>query len=242
MITEDRRQLNERFIQVFGMLESRGVIVKNDRDGKGMGDFAERILGKKGYGHIIRAFLNRDDRRVIDYHHARTICREFGVNENWLLYGKGTPFGIDPVTVAPVRPAGGQILFTSAQAFAGSTIGPDSFERESLDYFSIPGLQGNDLVAFPIQGNSMEPVIQSGDIVVCKPVERLEQIRDNEIYAVRIHGSLWVKYVQTIPDKRGRIAHLRLISANYLEHDPFEEEVDAYTRVYKVVRKISQVN
>ena len=41
MIREDRLQLNERFIQVFKLLEERGVFVKNDRNGKGMGDFAD---------------------------------------------------------------------------------------------------------------------------------------------------------------------------------------------------------
>ena len=67
MIREDRLELNERFIKVFKMLEERGEIVKNDRGGKGMGDFAERILGNKSYGHIIRAFLNPEDKRCIDY-------------------------------------------------------------------------------------------------------------------------------------------------------------------------------
>mgnify|MGYP000147374523 CR=1 FL=1 len=44
MIREDRVQLNERFIKVFKLLEERGEIVKNDRGGKGMGDFAEKLL------------------------------------------------------------------------------------------------------------------------------------------------------------------------------------------------------
>jgi hypothetical protein len=58
MIREDRLDLNERFRKVFSLLEERGDIVKNDRSGKGMGDFAEKILGNRAYGHIIRAFLN----------------------------------------------------------------------------------------------------------------------------------------------------------------------------------------
>ena len=67
MIKEDRIDLNDRFIQAFKLLEERGAIVKNDRSGKGVGDVADKVLGNKAYGHIIRAFLNRDSKRVIDY-------------------------------------------------------------------------------------------------------------------------------------------------------------------------------
>jgi hypothetical protein len=34
---------------------------------------------------------------------------------------------------------------------------------------------------------------------------------------------------------------LKLISANHLEYDPFEEEINEYTRLYEVVRKISNL-
>ncbi len=56
MIREDRILLNERFIKVFHLLEEKGVVVKNDRNGRGMGDFAEKVLGNRAYGHIIRAY------------------------------------------------------------------------------------------------------------------------------------------------------------------------------------------
>ena len=59
MIGGDRIVLNERFVKIFNALEDQGKIVKNDRGGKGMGDFADKILGNRGYGHIVRAFLNK---------------------------------------------------------------------------------------------------------------------------------------------------------------------------------------
>lgn len=244
MITPDRILLNERFIKVFTLLEERGVIKKNDRDGKGMKDFAERILGNKGYGHIVRAFLNPDDKRVIDYHHARLICQEYGINEKYLLEGKGTPFGIELTTGGLHLPDAGNksnILYTTVEAFAGSTLGQGSFEREEFDSFSIPGVSGTGLVAFPIKGNSMEPVIQNGDIVVCREVNSINNIKENEIYAIKANGSLWVKYIKKMTDSSGRVTNLKLISANHFEHDPFEEEVNEFTRIYKVIRKISEI-
>jgi len=239
MIREDRLVLNERFIKVFELLEERGVVVKNDRNGKGMGDFAAKILGNRAYGHIIRAYLNPDDKRVISYTQARTLCREYGVSESYMLDGVGTPFGFDlPETSGIPDVSHGNILFTSTEAFAGATVTADSFIEEDNSYFSVPGLSGNGLVAFPINGNSMEPVISDNDMVVCRQIESVENLVDNDIYAVKNNGQMWVKYVQKIYHG-SRVTHLKLISANHLEHDPFIEEVSIHTRLYKVIRRIS---
>jgi phage repressor protein C with HTH and peptisase S24 domain len=247
MIREDRVHLNDRFVKVFKMLEDQGVIVKNDRNGKGVGDVADRVLGNKSYGHIIRAYLDESSKRVIDYGQAREFCRAYGVNENFIIDGIGSPFSdktpearvMDMMMVSSESKVG-NILFTTTQAFAGTSIDIGSFTRESNNFFAIPGISGGNLVAFPISGNSMEPIINNSDIVVCRELNNLNEIRENEIYAVRNNGSVWVKYVQVIKNRTGRIIQLKLISANYLEHDPFVEDVSEYTRLYKVIRRISQ--
>lgn len=242
MIRDDRIQLNKRFIHVFNLLEERGDIVLNDRNGKGMGDFAEQILGNRAYGHIVRAFLNEEDKRVIDYRHAKMICKSYSVNESYLLDGIGTPFGFDlPQSNADVDDtlSQGNILFTTTRAFAGTAVEAGGFASEDKQFFAIPGVAGGGLVAFPIDGNSMEPVIMNGDIVICREVSSLKDVKENEIYAVKSNGTLWVKYVQLVLDPKGRVTTLKLISANYLEHDPFEEEVNSYTRLYKVIRRVS---
>ena len=117
MIHEDRIELNERFIHVFSLLESRGDIVKNDRNGKGVGDLAEKILGNRAYGHIIRAFLKGDNKRVIDYHQAQKLCDLFNINENYLLRGQGEPFGMSLETMRQEQSTShilnGNILFLS---------------------------------------------------------------------------------------------------------------------------------
>ena len=248
MIREDRIQLNNRFIEVFKLLQERGEIVLNNRSGKGMGDFAKKILGNRAYGHIVRAYLNENDKRVIDYHQARAVCREYGVNESYLIDGEGTPFGFDlPKTSyksSNVKPQMGNILFTTVQAFAGSGVdvaeGKADTDEEN-QYFAIPGMSGNGLVAFSIDGNSMENIINDGDIIICRELQSLNEIKDNEIYAVKSNGSLWVKYVKRIFNNRGRITALKLISENSLEFDPFEEEVNEYTRLYKVESRISSL-
>jgi phage repressor protein C with HTH and peptisase S24 domain len=249
MIREDRVQLNDRFVKVFKMLEDRGTIVKNDRNGRGVGDVAEKVLGNKSYGHIIRAYLDRISKRVIDYGQARMFCRAYGVSEEYLIEGVGSPFDNDSPEAKLYNmfmtgeSRGGNILFTSVEAFAGagSTASADSFgTKETNSFFAIPGISGGNLVAFPISGNSMEPVISNGDIVICRELSSLMEVRDNEIYAVRTKDNVWIKYVQVIKNKSGRVIQFKMISANYLEHDPFIEEVNEYTKLYKVIRRISQ--
>ena len=44
MIPEVRVGMNKRFIEVFNLLVEKGIIVMNDRGGKGIGDFANDIL------------------------------------------------------------------------------------------------------------------------------------------------------------------------------------------------------
>jgi len=160
-----------------------------------------------------------------------------------MLRGQGEPFGMSLDSMRQTQGGSnllkGNILFTSKAAFAGSAV--DVGQSEELEYFSVPGLAGNGLVAFPIDGNSMEPVILDKDIVICREISNFNEIRDNDIYAVKHDGNLWVKYVKKIKDGQGRIIKLNLISANYLEHDPFELDVNPYTKLYKVNSRINQI-
>jgi len=245
MIHDDRIQLNDRFIEVFELLIERGDIILNDRNGKGIGDFADKILGNRAYGHIIRAFLNTKDKRVINYRQARLLCQEYGVNESYLIDGLGTPFGFE---VPKHKSAGGSaytpqgnILYTTVQAFAGSGTDVGSASPETNHFFSIPGLRGTGLVAFPIDGRSMEPVISDGDTLICREIGGTNEIKDNEIYAVKNNGVLWVKYIQRITNPKGQVTGLRMISANNLEYQPFEEDIDERTSLFKVVRRISDI-
>lgn len=242
MISDDRRALNERFVKVFKILEERGDVIKNDRNGKGLGDFADKIVGNRAYGHIVRAFLNEGDKRCISYEQARRVCTIYGVNYAYLLEGVGTPFGLDIPTGGPDKETvyKGNILYTTKEAFAGVAVDAgSSFFKENHDFFTIPGMQGGGLVAFPISGNSMDPIINDGDIIVSKEIAGVHDIKDNKIYAVKSNGSVWVKYVQRILNEKGRVTHLKMISANHLEYDPFIEEVNEYTRLYEVVRRVS---
>lgn len=239
MVEQDRKELNKRFIKVYRLLEQRNVIVKNHH-AKSKSAFAERLLGSKQYGHIVTQFLA--GKRHIDYKHARKLCKLYGVSPNYMINGIGEPFDefVAPPPHATSDNDRNSILYTNMASIANAGISISPREG-TYQYFSIPGLSARNLVAFDVEGHSMEPVISKGDIVICTSISEVRAIRDNDIYAVKIDGRIWIKHVQKIMDKRGRVTGLDLISANYLEHPPFTEEMNGAVKVYKVIRKISKI-
>ena len=128
------------------------------------------------------------------------------------------------------------ILFTSIEAFASNTVGVDLLEEN--ERFHIPGVRG-DLVAFNINGDSMAPTILSGDMVICSPLEHQEEMLDNEVYAVVTHQSVWVKRVVRCFDRLQRWTHLKLISDNREEFDPFIIEIGEVKKLLKVKRRLT---
>ncbi len=92
----------------------------------------------------------------------------------------------------------------------------------------------------------MEPRISSGDLLICKPLDDWSDVKDNEIYTVVINDRVFVKYIKKMYDKddsgREVVSKINLISANYLEHDPFTEDVTTNTKIYKVVKRLQDFN
>ena len=241
MVETDRIELNKRFQKVYQLLQERGEIVKNHA-GKSKSAFAEKLLGSKQYGHIISQFVS--GKRHIDYKHARKLCQLYNISVSYMIDGVGQPF--DAPSTSPSYEEGiepsNQIRYTNINAFANGGIDSSSFIYEnSSSFFSLPDVKGRDLVAFNIEGRSMEPIINSGDMVICRPVDSIYDIKDNSIYAVKQDGKVWIKHVRKIVD-RGRVSHLQLISANYLDYPPFTEAVNHTTRFYKVIRRIENIS
>src|SRR5690606_24617598 len=104
--------------------------------------------------------------------------------------------------------------------------------------FAIPGITG-DLIAFNINGTSMAPTIQEGDLVICKPIESIKEMKDGEVYAVVSSHSVWVKRVQKCYDQQQNCTHLKLLSDNYAEYDPFTVEIGEVHKLLKVTRRVT---
>ena len=231
-----RQELNRRFKNVYQLLVDQGQIVKNSRQ-KSKSIFAANIGTK---GHIVDLFL--EDKRTITYEQAKKLCTTYGVSEAYMFQGIGTAFE-QPKLPPEERLAmalginfSPNILFTNIEAFASNTIGVDLLEES--ERFSLPGLFG-DLVAFNINGDSMSPTILAGDMVICTPLEEVTDMVEDEVYAVVSNRSVWVKRVRRCFDSTGCWTHLKLISDNAIEFDPFTIELNEVRKLLKVKRRLT---
>lgn len=236
----ERIALNERFKIVFDELVKRAEIVKNNRR-KSMTAFAKK-LGTRG--HIINCYLSDEDERKITLNQAKELCLVYDVSEDFMFKGEGKPFlnkkklptpdqKIAMILNIPFHP---NILFTSVEAFSSNTISVEVLEDNQR--FFIPGVDG-DLVAFNINGRSMEPTISSGDMVICSPIEQHSDVKDNHIYAIVTNSAVWVKRVYRAFDDSGQCTHLRLISDNVEEFDPFVVDATEIRSVLKVRKRLT---
>ncbi len=233
----NRNKLNERFVQVYEQLLIKGEIVKHNRK-KSKTAFAGKLDTK---GHIVDKWLTGE--RKITFEQAKKLCAHYGVSEAFMFQGIGKPFERkrlpDPeeriknllgINFSP------NILFTNVEAFSSNTIGVDLWEEN--ERFRIPGLNG-DLVAFYINGKSMCPTVNAGDMVICSPLESTNQMNDDEVYAIVTNQSVWVKRIQRCFDRHGRWTHLKLISDNFEEFDPFLLEVGEVRKMLRVIRRLT---
>ncbi len=239
MFKANREELNRRFIKVYQLLVERGEIIKNDR-AKSKSAFARKIGTKS---HIIDLFLQ--DKRRITYEQAKNLCQEFGVSEPYLFQGIGEPFQRQKLPDPEERLAmalgidfSPNILFTSIEAFASNTIGVDLLEQS--EWFRLPGVQG-EMVAFKINGDSMAPTIKTGDMVICHPLDSFNEMQNNEVYAIVTNQSVWVKRLQKIYDEYGTLTHLKMISDNRDEFDPFVLEVSEVRKLLEVKKRLTGI-
>ncbi|MCC3154607.1 S24 family peptidase [Hymenobacter sp. BT770] len=87
-----------------------------------------------------------------------------------------------------------------------------------LETLSIPGIRGGKSVrAFEVAGNSMQPTLNQGDLVVASYTERLDLIQPKHVYVVVAHDRIMVKRLRG-PVKRHE--PIELLSDNRF-YDPF---------------------
>lgn len=250
-----RTLLNERFKEIFYHLEQRGDVVKNCRE-KGMSSFAEKIMQNKQSGHIVRKYLKEQNKRNITYDQANRLVKFYKVRKAFLFEGEGPMFEDEQLLPSsPVQQIGfnsfndlntdnrglahGNITFSSVAAFASNTF--SVHQEADTEKFHIPHIQGEH-IAFYINGNSMSPTIENGDLIICKSVEMGEKIDEKKIYAVvLIDGTVLIKRIKLQKQQHNQTCSFKLISDNYLEHDPFEIDATEIRKLMRVERKLTSV-
>jgi transcriptional regulator with XRE-family HTH domain len=183
--------------------------------------------------HIITLYLKGEQNITLEQ--LSKLCNLYNINANYFFEKSDVPV-ID--SIAPTQEADttndgrNNITLVPQKAMAGYAMRPGDWNfLDSLQKFSIPGLEGN-LTAFEISGDSMLPTITNGDIVVCEPIERDEPIRDNQVYII-VTDVVVAKRVQQI--KQGnKTMRLRLISDNGEVYLPYEVDSNEVQQILRV--------
>lgn len=158
------------------------------------------------------------------------ICRALpDVSFEWLTGQEDMPRrGYQDTPTASASPLVGQPYYNRMPASAGQlTMGDEDVTTERIH---IPGVQAT--AYFPVVGNSMEPTIQSGDIVGIRRLDDLRRIRPNDIYLIFTRDN--ERMLKRIRDINGQSPTLTLYSDNPA-YDPFPVMKEQIAAVYKTV-------
>jgi phage repressor protein C with HTH and peptisase S24 domain len=148
------------------------------------------------------------------------LVQELNVNPSWLESGRGEMFNADPALSASfgrgaemTMPLQSVPLY-SIEATAGLVPLFEQQESHSpINYIHIPNLPKCDGAVY-VAGDSMYPLLKSGDIVLYKQLNDLEDIFWGDMYLLSIDMDgeeyITVKYVQ----RSDREGYVRLVSQN----------------------------
>ncbi len=220
--------VNQRFKQIFSYLEEHRII-------KGKSDVAKK-LGT--YNHVINSILKGQRNITVDQLHR--LFDHYSVNANYLfgqsedMFLPGTAY--TNLTTHPFsanRQMGRlNITLVPERAVAGYAVAHQEADwMSNLPRFAIPGVEGNDLIAFKISGDSMLPTITNGDIVVCENVEKGAALRDNHVYVV-VTDVVVAKRIQQL--RKGKEGSLRLLSDNATVYQPYDIDLTEVRQILKV--------
>lgn len=186
------------------MAKSLGQRIKEAREAAEISqqELAERL-------HINYTTLSKyeNDHRVPDAELLSRLANEVRSDPAWLLSGLGSGAGGvgEAVPAYRVRPeyAYLPVYDVSAAAGHGAEVGREeiqgvvAFHREWV--WRELGVDPVGLVMISVKGESMEPTLRSGDLIV---VDRSESVPRHEgLYVVRVGDALLVKRVQLLLDQ-----------------------------------------
>ncbi|KZX91790.1 transcriptional regulator [Erythrobacter sp. HI0019] len=203
-----------------GMTPDRAKLVELAEAGRTSLASLSAMLGRNP--SYLQQFVRKGSPRKLEEADRRRLAEFFGVSE--------VALGADP---DHARATATDEFITVPRLPLDASAGPGAFSAEEISFDSFRfsrrwlremGLEGADLTAIRVEGDSMEPTLRSGDEIF---VDRNKRSGEG-IHVVRIGDALHVKQVQA--SAPGRIA---LISANdsYAPIDLAREEVEVIGRV-----------
>lgn len=220
--------VNRKFKEVYYALLDRGIV-------RGKSDIAKN-LGT--YNHIINNILKGERNITVDM--ILLLSDYYNINSNF-LFGLDEHMMFSPSLLEndffEMPSPSGNVVMVPAQAFGAYVLGISSEQAvEEYEYMNIPNIDGEHY-AFEAVGDSMQPTVMQGDLVVTKALETKQEIRNNRMY-VLVSDAVVIKRIQKI--KTGnRITELKLISDNSTLYKPYRISIKEVRQILEVKYRIT---
>lgn len=210
---------------------------------KALGMTQEQLAQRLGVGKTALSMIETGKARLSNRNKS-FLVQEFNVSPEWLESGEGEMFNADPSLVKAFKlktdnslPMQSVPLY-SIEGTAGLVpLFADHMSVEPVNFIHIPNLPKCDGAIYVV-GDSMYPLLKSGDIVLYKQLQSLEDVFWGDMYllSIDINGEeyITVKYVQ----KAERDGYVRLVSQNqhHADKDVSVDKIRAIALVKASIR------
>ena len=158
------------------------------------------------------------------------IVINLGVNKDWLVMGTDLPYGkqntVPSTVVSPGELAYSQLPGTPVydiDVTAGTMPRARMFcDDQIIGVVNLPDISEQCRIV-RVSGDSMSPIIRSGDLIAVRELSNLQQIFWGQIYVVLLDDYRLVKYVRKNPNPA--MVTLRSENKNYDDMDIHRDEI-----------------
>ncbi len=186
---------------------------------KRLGLTQEQLAQRLGVGKTALSMIETGKARL-SARNRNILIHDLNVNPAWMETGKGEMFNADPALASSFGHGGEMSMplqsvpLYSIEATAGLVpLFEQQGQYDPINYIHIPNLPKCDGAIYVV-GDSMYPLLKSGDIVLYKQLHDLDDVFWGDMYllSIDLDGEEYVtiKYVQR-SDKEG---YIRLVSQN----------------------------
>ena len=196
---------------------------------KSLGLTQEQLAQRLGVGKTALSMIETGKARLSS-RNRNILIQDLNVNPSWLETGKGEIFNADPALTSSFGRGSDMAMplqsvpLYSIEATAGLVpLFEQQGQHSPINYIHIPNLPKCDGAVYVV-GDSMYPLLKSGDIVLYKQLSSVDDVFWGDMYllSIDIDGEeyITVKYVQ----KSEHAGYVKLVSQNQ-HHADKEVEV-----------------
>ena len=212
---------------------------------KSLGLTQEQLAQRLGVGKTALSMIETGKARLSS-RNRNILIQDLNVNPTWLETGRGQIFNADPNLTASFGRGSDMTMplqsvpLYSIEATAGLVpLFEQQADHSPINYIHIPNLPKCDGAVY-VAGDSMYPLLKSGDIVLYKQLHDLEDIFWGDMYllSIDIDGEEYVtiKYIQ----RSEREGYVRLVSQN--QHHAEKEVQVSRIRAIALVKASIRMN